>query len=236
MNPLSHMTPYFVLPIGKQNVDPDQFIDEPHESENRCTTCLQLVRLTSIDGKIYPDINLRRKYYIKGKILPYFIQRDVLKCDFGYGEKAIDPLIKCDIYRMPWTIQNKSLPKEPSKTDEGLKLVLRWMYDVADKDDDLLLRITQVFNQRIGMDLFLFVCSTLNDEPDRYLPTERSSLRSYKLYRKDGQVYIDCQIFGQIRDLANDAKLLPVKFTAIGRYNLTTDQAFQALRFLKLNN
>ncbi len=233
---IRHMIPYFVLPIGMQNIeDPEQFESKTNEQSDDCTTFVKSTKLQVIEGKKYPDINLVREGYIRGKILPYFQGRETIRCDFGCGAKKIDPLIKFDIYRMPWTIQSNTLPKELTKTEEGLKLVLKWMFDIAGNDDNLLLTITQIFNQRIGIDLFHFVFETINDGmPDRYLPSERTDKRRYSLYKKNGNIYINCQIFGKIRDLAQEGKFLPVKFTAICRCNLITDRSIQVVRFFNL--
>ncbi len=220
------MLGYYVLPYDIQHIKAKESSKLPQGKKKFCTTYEKRKKTQIIHGALFTNLNLRRKNYLQGKLLSSF-ESNIINTKIRGKSKKIDSLFALDISRSPCTIEDEIVPRDST----ALKFALDRIDKIVEGDDELLLTITRIFNQRIGCDLNWLVLASIDSITTGFLPFEDTSKRHYKLYKKNGYVYIEGSYAGILRDTNKNFKLLPIKFFTIVRYNLNTDKAFHVIRF-----
>jgi len=185
-------------------------------------------------GYTYCDRTIHWRHYIVSKFLPSFDDVGTKEYDFGFGPKKIDNALLIDIPRTNHCLGHKELPRELTIGDQGKKDVVLSLYRIADYDDEILFKISQVYNQRVGIDLIRLARLSLNTDVEmpqlddhHYHP----NIYLEEIFGEDQpHIMISAFITGQVFDAIN-FELLPIRFRADARYDLTADFCTHSISF-----
>jgi len=198
-------------------------------SEAECKTTGEI----SYKGQIFYSRAIDRIDYIAGKLLPSFDKGETY-LDFGFGLKKMDNALPTDMKRMDHTFQHNPVPRSKTIKPQGIHEVYKALYRAAGYDDDLFFRISQVYNQRIGIDLLRLARHSMDIyTQDPQLDSQKAHL---DLYVYDDDVVISAYITGQVRaqNDEGEVEILPIHFRVEGVYNVTKDLCFQKVEFEKI--
>ncbi len=195
-------------------------------SEPSSFTCTTLATIHH-KGKAFPHRKIEREGYIFGKLLPAYDEREAKETEFGFGPLKVDPALLLDIPRMTHTIQHKKIARCQTTGPDGMTEVLRSLYRLSDYDPDTLYKISCLYHQIIGNDLFRLSLSSLESE---HMTPLLSGHWNSDIFRDDEDILVTGQIKGKVYD-TESGSFLPIAFVCSGRYNLTRDRTFQEVKF-----
>lgn len=188
-----------------------------------------------------------RKYQSRTKVedryfekqIPTFPQMAQTEVDFGLGLKKIDGIFVHDVKRMHHSFQGCAIPKKLTEDDAGIDAVYNALYWMAGDSDEVFFKITQIYNQRIGLDLVYLAREQMGQK------VEHLDSQNYHLDLSLEEVFDENRpkekvlhliatacISGDIQD-PETGRVLPVRYHVHGRYDLTTDQALHTISYRK---
>ncbi|NGX58763.1 MAG: hypothetical protein K940chlam3_01671 [Chlamydiae bacterium] len=221
------LLPYLILPFGQMG-EVAHVVVETSKPQACCLGTSVIEKVTSYHGQTFYNRTLERVNYLHAKFLPSFVHETPKICDFGFGPKSVSDVFLKDWNRMSHTLQHTALPREKTTKVEGRNLVLHCMFRIAGYDDQMLFKITQIYNQRVGVDLYRLVCFSVNTETQN--PILDSQHKNLNLFWINGDVCITGKIKGKIFD-SEASDLIPIKFEARGYYNVTKDICKHKIEF-----
>ena len=221
---------YLILPYTNEEVI--------REDQPLCEGILTTFKKTVYHDHVFYDRKLEREKYLAGKFLPSFGDTTVVEHDFELGPKKIDSALLTDVKRIDHCIQHEKVPRELTIDDKGVQEVFKALYRIAEYEDSVFYKISQMYNQKIGIDLVRLARFSLDQDIQMpKLDNQHAHLDIFREMDIDDRVHVFITAFitGTVFDLQQFEEL-PIRFRVEARYDLTDDICTHNIFFHLLND